>query len=71
MYETVISAINKHENSEFYNNFKERLKAVVGDTNGIGWGFHEELSAMYYQIMWFDLEDVQCDEEYNYDANNR
>lgn len=27
--------------------FAERAKAVVGDTQGIGWGFHSELSDIY------------------------
>lgn len=58
MYEAVVSAINKQDNSEFYNNFKERLKAVVVNTKGMGWGFHDELSYIYYEIIWLDLEDI-------------
>ena len=63
MYEAVVSAINKQEDSEIYNNFKDRLKAVVEDTDGIGWGFHDDLSDIHFQIKWLDLEDIEFDEE--------
>jgi hypothetical protein len=63
MYEAVVRAINKQDDSEIYNNFKDRLKAVVEDTNGMGWGFHDELSNIYYEIKWLDVEDIEFDKE--------
>lgn len=63
MYEAVVSAINKQDESEIYNNFKDRLKAVVDDTNGMGWGFHDELRGIYCEIKRLDLEDIEADEE--------
>ena len=63
MYEAVVSAINKQDDAEIYNNFKDRLKTVVEDTNGMGWGFLEELSDIYWEIKWLDLEDIKFDEE--------
>lgn len=63
MYEEVVSAINKQDDSENYNNFKDRLKAVVEDTNGMGWGFHDDLGDIYWEIKWLDLEDIEFDEE--------
>jgi hypothetical protein len=63
MYESVVSAINKQDDSKICNNFKDRLKAVVEDTNGMGWGFHDELSDIYWEIKWLDLEDIEFDEE--------
>ncbi|NMM63079.1 hypothetical protein HBE96_10275 [Clostridium sp. P21] len=63
MYEAVVSAINKQDDSEICNNFKERLKAVVDDTNGMGWDFHDELSDICWEIKWLDLEDIEFDEE--------
>ncbi|HEY8889670.1 MAG TPA: DUF6155 family protein [Clostridium sp.] len=63
MYEAVVSAINKQDNSEIYNNFKDRLKAAVEDTNGIGWGFNDDLRDIYWQIKWFNLGELDIDEE--------
>ncbi|MCB2312072.1 DUF6155 family protein [Clostridium tagluense] len=61
MYEAVVSTINKQHDSEIYNNFKGRLKAVVEDTNGMGWGFHDELSNIYWQIKEFNLDEIDID----------
>lgn len=63
MYESVIKAINKHKNAEIFSFFKDRLIAVVDDTSGIGWGFHDELSGMYYEIEWLDIQDIDLDED--------
>lgn len=63
MYESVVSAINKQDDSEIYNNFKDRLKAVVDDTDGMGWSFHDELNDIYWEIKWLDLEDIDFDED--------
>ena len=63
MYEAVVSAINKQDDSEIYKDFKDRLKAVVVNTKGMGWGFHDELSYLYYEIRWLDLEDIEFDNE--------
>ena len=62
MYQSVINAINKHKDSEIFNIFSDRLKAIIDDTCGMGWGFHDELSSMYSEIKWIDLEDVDFDE---------
>jgi hypothetical protein len=62
MYQSVVNAINKHKNPEIFNTFRKRLKAVVDDTSGIGWGFHDELGSLYCEIKWIDLEDVDFDE---------
>ncbi|WP_435788770.1 DUF6155 family protein [Clostridium sp.] len=62
MYETVVNAINKEKKSEVFNILRKRLKAVVDDTRGIGWGFHDNLSIIYYEIKWIDFEDIDSDE---------
>lgn len=62
MYEAVVSAINKQDDSEIYNNLKDRLKAAVENTNGMGWGFHDELSDIYWQTKWLDIEDIDLGE---------
>lgn len=62
MYEAVVSAINKQDDSEIYNNLKDRLKAVVENANGMGWGVHDELSDIYWQMKWLDIENIDLDE---------
>ncbi len=63
MFESVVSAINKQKDPEIYYFLEDRLRAVVEDTSDIGWGFHEEISGIYYQIKWFASEDFEIDEE--------
>ena len=62
MYQAVVNFINKDKDPEIFNIFRDRLKAVVDDTNAIGWGFHDELLIMYSEIKWIDLRDVDFDE---------
>lgn len=62
MYQSLVKSANKQKDSEIFNIFKYRLKAVVDDTRGIGWGFHDELSCMYNEIKWLALEDIDFDE---------
>jgi hypothetical protein len=42
---------------------RKRLKAVVDDTGGIGWGFHDNLNIKYFKIDWIDFEDINYDEK--------
>ncbi|MFV9677365.1 MAG: DUF6155 family protein [Methanosarcinales archaeon] len=44
MYMKVLRYITKHDLKA---DFKMRCKAVVMDTKGIGWGFHDELDDLY------------------------
>ncbi|OOM78311.1 hypothetical protein CLPUN_19200 [Clostridium puniceum] len=57
MYEAAVSDINKCKDSEIFNIYKDRIKAVIDCTKGIGWGFHEELKEIYSGIKWLNLED--------------
>ena len=34
-----------------YERFAKRLEAVVNDTSGIGWGFHDNLHDIYYELV--------------------
>lgn len=61
MYQSVIEAINKHKNPVIFNMLSKRLKAVVDDTDGIGWGFHDSLNDMYHDIKWLDAGDIDVD----------
>lgn len=61
MYQSVIEAINKHKNPLIFNMLSKRLKAVVDDTDGIGWGLHDSLNDMYHDIKWLDAGDIAVD----------
>jgi len=62
MYQSVVDSINKPKNSEIFSILRKRLKAVVDDTSGIGWGFHDNINIMYFEIEWIDFEDIDSDE---------
>ena len=62
MYQSVIDSINRHKDPEIFNILSKRLKAVVDDTSGIGWGFHDNLGDMYYDIKWLDIKDIDVNE---------
>ncbi|GGH80630.1 DNA repair protein RadC [Pullulanibacillus pueri] len=55
MYEKVIEQCNKNE--DLFKAYKERLEAIVIDTEGIGWGFHDALEYLYYSIEWGEEEE--------------
>jgi len=54
MYEKVITTCNEEE--EFIQLFMQRLKTIVTDTDGIGWGFHDQLNYLYSEL-------VLCEDE--------
>lgn len=56
MFDSVVSAINDQADSRIYDDLKDRLRAVVDDTDGIGWGFNEQMCDIYYQLVWLDFE---------------
>lgn len=49
MYGKVTILCDKEE--EFYRTFADRLEQVVIDTDGIGWGFHDQLSYLYGEML--------------------
>lgn len=61
MYWSVIEAINNHKDSRIFSVLSKRLKAVVDDTGGIGWGFHDNLTEMYHEIKWLEIGDIEAD----------
>lgn len=52
VYHTVTETLNKLDDEDLYLQFEERLKAVLDETDGIGWGFSEDLSDSYYSLKW-------------------
>jgi len=55
MYNKVVIECNKNE--QFFIVFKDRLYSVVQASEGIGWGYHDELCDIYYSIDWEIEED--------------
>ena len=53
VYEQVVKEVND-SGMPTYEKFAERLEAVVNDTSGIGWGFHDSLQEIYNGLE-FDL----------------
>ncbi|AST97819.1 DUF6155 family protein [Shouchella clausii] len=48
MYGNVVDKINN--NLELCDRFYQRLKSIVMNTSGMGWGFHEELYSLFGQL---------------------
>jgi hypothetical protein len=47
VFEDALTLINKIGNPEMIEAFRPRIKQVVVNTSGIGWGFHDFLSDVY------------------------
>lgn len=58
MYASIIKELNKQDNPAIYYELQKRLEAVVDNTGGIGWGFHEALFEWYYNNnLWYESEE--------------
>lgn len=56
MFSNVVNKCDKEE--QLFNLFKDRLNAIVEESYGIGWGYHDGLCELYYSIEWtFDEEE--------------
>lgn len=55
MYEKVTDICAREE--EYHKIFADRLKKIVEDTYGIGWGFHDQLSYLYYEMGYEEEEE--------------
>ncbi len=54
MYESVIESINKEETDQLFQEYQQRLYAVVQNTLGMGWGFHDQLAYLYGELKWIE-----------------
>lgn len=52
MYADVIDTVNEDETAELYDEYEERISKIVSDTEGIGWGFHDNLYEIHAQLRW-------------------
>lgn len=56
---SVFSQVVKEINSagkDAYEKFAARIQAAVDNTSDIGWGFHDNIVELYYEIEWIDHE---------------
>jgi hypothetical protein len=47
-YAEAVTLLKRVGNPELFEQFRPRLRRIVRDTSGIGWGFHDQLSDIYY-----------------------
>lgn len=57
MYDNV--AIECEKSMEALNTFKNRVYAIVEESEGIGWGYHDAICDIYYSFDWDDEEDYE------------
>jgi 3-methyladenine DNA glycosylase AlkD len=56
-YDSMVSMYNKvviecEKDEELFTIFRDRLYSVVEESDGIGWGYHDDLCDIYYSIEW-------------------
>ncbi|UJF32646.1 DUF6155 family protein [Paenibacillus hexagrammi] len=56
MYQNALNKISADNGIGLYLRFQGRLKAIVRNTDGIGWGFHDGLADLFYDFA-VDYED--------------
>ena len=48
VYADAVALLRQLGSHELIEQFRPRLKRIMSDTSGIGWGFHDELTDIYY-----------------------
>jgi TusA-related sulfurtransferase len=56
MYQNALNKIRTDSGSGLYHLFRDRLKGIVRNTDGMGWGFNDQLAGMFYEFA-ADYED--------------
>ncbi|MFC4768229.1 plasmid pRiA4b ORF-3 family protein [Effusibacillus consociatus] len=54
MFASIIDMINQEKNRELFDEYEDRLAAVLRDTSDLGWGFHENLTDIFYGAAWIE-----------------
>jgi len=52
MYVDIIDILNEDDTVELFDEYEERVEAIVSQTEGIGWGFHDDLADLHTQLRW-------------------
>lgn len=61
MYQNALNKINSDHDISLYYVFQDRLRAIVQNSSGIGWGFHDELADLFYEFAADYEEDPEVD----------
>ncbi|MDC7288172.1 hypothetical protein NXH76_10180 [Blautia schinkii] len=51
-----MSAVTNCSDDLLYRKFEDRLRHIVYEADGIGWGFYDYLAEEYYSIPWVTEE---------------
>ena len=68
---TFVDALKIMDSENLLNKFEERVEKIVDDTNGIGWGVHDNLVQVWLDFYPSDdLYDDECEDEQRESKNN-
>ena len=57
MFADFVRVLNNLDSEAYYKCNAKRIKRMYLATDGIGWGFSEEMSNIYYEIQWLEEEE--------------
>ncbi len=57
MFSDFVRLINSFDGPDYYDRNSARIEKVCRDSDGIGWGFYEEMMSFYYEIEWLKEEE--------------
>ena len=52
MFSDFVSSLNELDSDAYYERNADRIKEMCLSTDCVGWGFHEEMMRLYYEIQW-------------------
>ena len=52
MFSDFVSSLNELDSDAYYECNADRIKKMCLSTGCVGWGFHEEMMRLYYEIQW-------------------
>lgn len=52
MFASIIEMINQQETRDIFDEFEDRLVGILENTADLGWGFHENLTDIFYEVAW-------------------
>ncbi len=52
VYADIIQTVNFDDSAELFEEYEDRISEVVSDTEGLGWGFHDQLYELHTQLRW-------------------
>jgi hypothetical protein len=52
LFADIVDTVNEDETAELFDEFEERIEAMVSKTDGVGWGFHDVLADLHAQLRW-------------------